>query len=411
MILVAAALSAAPSAFAQQAPSNPFSSGGQTTPPNGPETTVEVSAQAQYNSNIAGSDEQIAAQRGLKLADEIFTPGLDFTLARQVGRPLLYLRGDVNYAYYAVNTFRSRTDFNLDGGASGHFGPCQEDVTGAYAHNETPLSELALGVIHNIEETASVGFDARCGRQSGLTPTVSVQENWLNNTSKIQSVIDNQTTSVDAGIGYTRPTVGTLSLFGDYSSATYPNRRFLVMGVSAPDILIYGYNVYGGGIRFERPVGGRISILASLSYTSLEGNSPGAVGFHGITYSADATYNVSTHLSTHVQAVRATQPSNRPGSNFSLRTTYEADTTYQLGSRYTIVLSAQYQNLNYPGSNPRITLDLTDETTYSGMITINYKLTRRIRLGLTTSEENRSANFPGLSFDATKVTLHAVATF
>jgi hypothetical protein len=99
------------------------------------------------------------------------------------------------------------------------------------------------------------------------------------------------------------------------------------------------------------------------------------------------------------------------GSNFALRTTYEIDATYRLGSRYTIQPSAQYQNLDYPGSSPRITGDLTNETTYSGMITLNYKLTRRITLGLTGSEESRSSNFPGLSFDATKVTLHTVATF
>jgi hypothetical protein len=388
------------------------SSGGQQTPPSGPETTVEVSAQAQYNSNIAGSDEQIAAQRGLKLADVIFEPGLDFTVARQIGRPLLYLRGNVNYAYSVVNTFRSRTDFAVDGGGTGHFGPCQEDLTGSYAHTQSALSEVARGVINNIVSNANVSFDARCGRQSGLTPTLSVQQSWLSNSSKIESFVDNRTLNVDAGVGYTRPAVGTLSLFGNYSTATYPNRRFAVLNPNTgPSILVFGYDIYGGGIRFERPVGARISVLASLSYTSLQGDLPGAVGFHGITYSADVTYAVTPHLSTHVEAVHATQPSNRPGSNFALRTTYEADATYQLGSRYTVEVSAQYENLNYPGSNPLVTDDLTDETTYTGMISVNYKLTRRIRLGLTTAEESRSANFPGLSFDATKVTLNAVATF
>jgi hypothetical protein len=151
--------------------------------------------------------------------------------------------------------------------------------------------------------------------------------------------------------------------------------------------------------------------LASLSYTSLQGNTPGVPGFNGVTYSADVTYAVTQRLSTHVQALRATQPSNRPGSNFTLRTTYEADATYQLGTRYTIALSAQRQTADYPGANPEETFDLTHEITYSGILSLNYKLTRRITLGLSGGDEDRQANFPGLSYNGVKVTLDARAKF
>ena len=414
---VAAFAVAAPASAQQQG--NPFSTGGPQAIPGGRETVIDPSVSMEYDSNIAASDEFLAAQRGLKLGDFIVTPGIDFTVARQIGRPLVYLRGATSYAAYTVNGVRDRANYNVDGGGSGHFGPCQESLTGSYSHTQSNLEEISALVVNNANDTENVAFAANCGRATGLTPTVSVQETWLTNSAAIERFVNNRSLAVEAGLGYARPTLGVISLFGSYSTATYPERRFLVPGPGGlPTILTYGYDLYAGGVRFVRPVGARISASLELSYSSLSPNLPGSAGFNGVTYSGDVTYALSSRLRTHVEAIRATRPSTLPRSAYAIATTYEADVSYDLGSRYTVMLSGQRLGSNYPGANqlpngvpPGAFIDLTSQTTYSGLLTVNYRMSRRITLSLNGGEEDRQANAPHLSFTATTFTLQAHASF
>ncbi|HLZ84483.1 MAG TPA: outer membrane beta-barrel protein [Caulobacteraceae bacterium] len=407
--LAVAALTAAAPAWAQQA--TPFSSSVGGPVPGGAETVFDVATSLEYSSNIAGSNAQLAAARGLKLADVIFTPAADFTIARQLGRPLVYVNGSASYAVYTINPVRDRPRFDVDGGATGRFGPCQETLTGGYAHSQTDIEELALKVVNNTAQTADVGLAAHCGRSTGLTPTFSVQQSWLSNSAAIERVIDNRTFTADVGVGYTRPSIGTLSLFGNYSDTTYPNRRFLIFTGGHPNVLVDDFVTYGGGVRFERPVGARISVTATLGYTSLKANLPGSASFNGLTYTADVNYAVSSRLSTHAQAVRSTTPSTRPGGNFTLKTIYEADVSYRLGSRYTVEISAQRDTEDFPGASVQTTFDLTHEVGYREMLIVNYKMSKRLQFSLAGGEVDRQANFPGLSYSATTVTLTAHAGF
>ena len=410
-----AAILLASSSWAQQAQSNPFASGGAQSIPPGRETLVDLSTQVEYNSNVAASDRLVAAQRGLTLADELFTPGVDFTVARQLGRALVFARGSASYAFYVVNTVRDRADVDLNLGASTHFGPCQENLTGEYSRTQTSLSELALGIINNTEERKNVAFAANCGRGVGLAPTFSVTQAWLNNSAGVLQSVNNQSLTFDGALGYERPALGTLSLFGDYVSASYPDRTnasFPGGPVIPPGVpLTYGYDIYGGGVRFERPVGTRIDALLSVSYTSLQPNTAGAAGFSGLTYSGDVTYSLTSRIRTHANIARATQPSNRIDANFSVNDTYEADLTYLFGQRLSVMLSGQSKNINYiVPANIRIN-DLTHEHTYDALLSVTFQMTKRLSFILSGGDEERTANFPGLSYSATKVTLEARASF
>src|SRR5437016_2570009 len=94
-LVVATLVTAAP-AFAQVAKAS-------QTVPTARETEIDLGADFTYDSNVARSDREIAARRGLVLADEIATPSLNVVLARPFGRAIFFFDGEGSYDFYRVN--------------------------------------------------------------------------------------------------------------------------------------------------------------------------------------------------------------------------------------------------------------------------------------------------------------------
>jgi hypothetical protein len=198
-----------------------------------------------------------------------------------------------------------------------------------------------------------------------------------------------------------------LTLFGDYSTTDYPRREIgaLVHPIN------FSYNFFGGGVSYDRHIGGRIEGMAQVSYTVLDTSSSIAPGFRGLTYAFDVNYLLNSRISVHASSKRATAPSNLLGASYVVNIQSEVDVTYKLGPRLLLSLAGSDWVENFsviPG--PMIT-DLTHQNLYNAFLTASYQLTPRLSFSLRGGDEQRSANFAPLDYNSVRVDVMATATF
>ena len=370
-------------AFAQQAVT-------LQSAPTGRETEADASVNVLYDSNIARSSEELAAARHLTLADEIFTPGVDFTLARQLGREVVFLQGNASYVFHRTDTILNRQNIDINGGITTRVLRCQELVTGTFASAQTDLADQSLVVVKNTLDTSSMGGSADCGRAIGFAPTGSISETWRTNSAHQLQGLNENTLSTSGGLAYRQPTFGSVSLFGSYSQAIFPNNIILENGVPHN----YGYNLYAAGVTYTRRLGGRLEGSATISYTKLDPDISGSAGFSGVTYAVDGTYQVNARILLHATASRAVQPSNVIESNYSTDENYVAEATYLLGTRLSLTLTGFRKTQDYNIVINVPTLDLTRSTTDSLFLQATYTMNRRFSFILLAGDEERRANDP-----------------
>ena len=376
----------------------------QTVVPTGNETSVISSVNIAYDSNVAQSDRENAEARGISLADEVLSPNVNLALARQVGRQLLFLTGDVGYVFHVHDTVLNRQNIAVMGGATARYLSCNEVLTGEVSSAQSDLADVQTQVTKNVVNTETAALTANCGRGNGFAPGASVSETWRDNSAEQLISNDSRTFAASASLGYQRPVLGSVSLFGSFSQASFPH-QFI-----APEGPTYGYDLYAGGVSIQRSVG-RINGNASISYSTLVPNTSTSPGFSGLTYSVDARYQMSTRLGFHVLASRATTPSNVIGASYSISQTVEADANYQAGSRLTLSLTGSYGTRDYQGGSSEPLGGITHSTTGSIYANAAYHLGRRFTIALNAGDEEHHANVTSFTYSATKVGITFSATF
>jgi hypothetical protein len=397
------ALGAGSAAMAQQSYNNPAAGPPATS---GPHREVDVIGDLLYNSNVAATDAQLAAARGLTLEDEIFTPSILLNLSHPIGVGQIFLTGNAGYAFYANNTILNREVIDLAGGVSGRWLLCQETLSGNISRQQSDLNQQTIVTVKNTVATESVNLSGTCGRDVGFSPNFSVSQLWKTNSAELDQINNERTFTAVAGLAYRRPTFGSLGLFGEFDEITFDNRTIYVGNQS----LTSGFDNYTVGLRYVRQFGSRLQTTAAISYTDLE---PflGGVGYEGFTYSADGTYKAGSRLSFHADFSRATAPSTFFYANFSINTTEQADATFVLSGRIKMQLLGSIENETYHGALLDPGIELTDQTIYNIMGTATYAFNPRISLALRLGGQKRDANQPGLSYSNFQAGLQAKAAF
>jgi hypothetical protein len=392
-------------AFAQTAFVAPSLNSAPTTR----ETQIDVSTDLMYDSNIARSDRRTAAARGLSLADEIATPEVNFTVARQFGRDVLFVQGFGSYLFHRSDPVLDRENIGVAGGFNGHVLLCQELLTGAYARQQSDLADQSRVVVANVVETKSVALSADCGGPVGFAPTASITQTWRDNSAEQYIPNNSNTLATSGGLTYRRPEFGALTFFGHYSRTDFPFGPVLVE--LSGQRFGFGYEAYGAGVAFDRHLGGRIEGVGQISYSAVDPSTPLLKTFRGLTYSADVIYHLNPLTDIHLSAIRATSPSNRIEADYSIDQTYQADVTYTFGPRLSVSVIGFRRTQKFQIASTATATDLTQTILDSVTAAATYLITRHFSLTLHAGDEERSANFPGLSYSSTRVGITIKATY
>ncbi|HVV72183.1 MAG TPA: hypothetical protein VHI52_11910, partial [Verrucomicrobiae bacterium] len=89
---------------------------------------AKVEVDILYDSNVAGSSAQLAAQRGIERADITFTPRLDVNYFKQLGADSAFLAASAGYDFYQHNTLLNRERLDGVGGLNVRLADCDGTV-------------------------------------------------------------------------------------------------------------------------------------------------------------------------------------------------------------------------------------------------------------------------------------------
>jgi hypothetical protein len=368
---------------------------------------VTPSVEIDYDSNIARSSREAAAARGLSLADELATPSVDFLVARQLGREILFLKGNASYLFHYHDKILDRENIDATAGINAHVARCQEVATGTESIQQSDLTDQTKQVVKNVINAPSVELDVDCGRAIGFAPTLSLTESWRDNSAALYKQNNSNTRGANAGISYHAPVLGSITAFGSYAQTDFTNSLILVG--ATPEL--YSYVLYSGGVTYTRRLGARLQGSATLSYTVLDPNSSASRGFQGVTYDVTGSYQLGSKILISAVGSRATAPSSQIGGNYTVNEIYEVDFLYKTGGRISLTLTGRRKSSDYNLASGPSQLFVTRSTTNSALASAAYALNGRIALTLTVSDDEHSANAVGASYSSTRVALGASATF
>jgi hypothetical protein len=370
--------------------------------------SVNLSARAEYDTNISGASEAEARARGITIEDWVYTPTVSVNLNLPVSRQTFYLRGSAGYLFHDKNKSLDSERITLDTGVQGRISLCNVTVGGNYQRSLSSLDDIVLGpTIDNILEVKSVGATAVCARKTGFGLTGAVTQEWGDNSTTLMQTQDYESTTYTGGVVYTRPRFGTLTVFGRHQRIDYVNRVPSLGVLGGPN----GYDSASGGVSYERHLGARIDGTVSASYTSVDSLGPVVPGttsgdFSGFTYSLNARYRVTNRLTTEFLFSREVAPSNRFGDSYDLSENYEVRGTYNFGSRITGNLGYQHRNVDSKGGQI-FAGNLTDSRSNVVTAGLSYRQSKRVSLNLDAAHEERRANDPRYNYDNTRVGIAA----
>lgn len=370
--------------------------------------SVTASVRVEQQSNMSGVSESEARLRGVSPDDTTYAPGIGVVVNLPVGRQTFFLNGYAGYLYHDKNTIYDSERLTLDTGVRGRVAICDVVASGNYQRALSSFEDIVLGpTVDNILEVKGVRAQASCARRTGLGVTGSISHEVATNNETLLRIQDYTLDSYMGGVTYSKPRLGTITLFGQRQETTY-DHRIPVAGQSD------GYNSTSGGLTYERHLGARIDGSVTLSYTSVKGtgvNAPGVrTDFDGFTYQLTAAYRASQRLHFNGSFGRDVTPSNRFGNSYDVTTRYAVRGDYELSSRISTNLGYEQHETDSSGGQV-FAGNLTNSTVKIVSGGVQFKLNRRIGFSLDAAYEQRDANNPRYTYDNTRVGVSANATY
>jgi hypothetical protein len=373
--------------------------------PESPPITAQFGAT--YYSNIAGSSAAFASARGLKRADVVYNPAVNVALVEPMGGISFFVTGQAGYDFHQVNTNLNGERIGLQGGADAQLSACDATVSGAWFRNQSNQVDLIVGNAKNINQRLSAELDAVCNQSGDIVPAVSVIQTWTNNSALLYVPSDYHSLAVSGSVLYKAGSFGQVSLIGQYVQTTYPHRIF-ILGIGAQSD---GYNLYAGGVHFERDFGSAIHFGASVSETSLSPSNGVGAGFHGITYDASVAYRPTARLSFSLLTRRETTPSDYLNAAYSVNEVYSGEADYKISSRLTAALGASQTHSNFGGAALLRATDITVQTLRSFYGTLGFNLSPTFSVSLNAGQDQRHSNVLGYNYSGGHVGVAVMKAF
>lgn len=359
-----------------------------------------------YDDNVARSNAVAAAFRGIEQEDVIYNPSVTVDIVQPFGRQAAFLSGSVGYDFYDKNDQLNRERIDLSGGVSSSLGPCRPTLGGSYKRQQSELDDLSLVVTENVETTTAVNLDVSCGRKVGFAPTLSLSQEWADNSAAVREIANYTTEAAAIGLGYIRPTFGELSVIGTVVRTKYDRLVPVAAGFERD-----GYDLYGGGVRYVRKLGARLQGTVSAGYTKVQPFTSIADDFEGFTYAADLTFRPSSRIDAKASFERAVNPSNAIGANYEVEEVYRLEASYLIGTRIRLSAGGSFSDTEYGGAALINGVAINDQRTRSFFGSARFTFSDRLSVVLDASQQERDANVHGADYTANRAGITISATY
>jgi hypothetical protein len=391
----------------------PGTAAAQSTPEIGrtfsvPTRKIDITATGEtlYDSNVIRGRSDTANRRNLEKEDVKLSPAVNLDISMPAGNGNITLSGIAGYDFYVRNSQLNRERLDLSTSASLTVRPCGLDVDAGYARQQTDLVDLSIipgeadDSIVNVQSIRQVGATVSCGATVGIRPTASVRYLKSSNSAEQRDIQNFNSWTYTAGLEYSSPAFGILTVFGSRSKFTYADRDFEGVLIGSPD-----FRVKSAGVLLDRRLGARLQVRAQVSYANV--SLP--AGFDddqgdGVNWDVSASLRVGTRMLLSAGTGRAIDSSLGFNSNFARSTSYTANVEYALSSLLRLSMYESYRKRDFQVSVLQPELLLTQDVLNEAGARLSYQR-RRYNVTLRTSYQKRTADIDEYEYDSWRVAL------
>jgi hypothetical protein len=365
-----------------------------------------------YDDNVFRTPDGVSRPGTRGRGDWIIEPTVSVTYTRPLARGEISARGVLSYKFYrrADDLNRENIDLGLRGNTDLRL--CNVSGNANFRRGQSDLSDFVNGVsLENAETRIRAGVGVLCGDEIGIRPGAEYQFENVTNSSTIREIGDYRRHSFTGRIGYSRPALGYVSIYGRLEEGSYPNRPSIFPNDDKIRTL-------SGGIAYSREIGTRLSGSVAIGYMKVKERPsnvvgvPGIPGSSGLTYEGELTYRGGDRISGSLSFSRDTQQSNLLGVDYSIQTRFAATVNYAISPVISLQGNATHTRRQFRGTafinvidplNP-IVIGSGDRTTEFGA-SANFQSFRRLNFALSGTHYIRNSPISGLDYTANRISL------
>lgn len=351
-----------------------------------------VTARLLYDSNLLRLPPGQPERPGQSASDLRFTPALSLDIRLPVGRQSLFLEASVGKDVHQHNTQLDSARLKAAAGTDLVVGSiCTGTLRSDYGRNQSELADvLDKSELRNIE--TRLAFDTRmnCGRPLGLRGGAEYSHRRVTNSE--ERFFNVEESEYTIRVSYARPTFGDLSLFGNYRSAAPIDQLSVRGGANA-------FEVYSGGVRFDREIGSRLGGVAEIRYFRLKPQRTEVSSFSGLSWSINLNWRPIERLSSRILLSRQAEQSNLLDISYSITTRTRIDAEYVVSRKLRLVASMGVARRQLrPSDAPGEALAGIEQKLYDTTIGARLNARKNLYFTVEARHERRTGDDPLLNF-------------
>lgn len=349
--------------------------------------SVGASLLSIYDSNYRRLADNTQPPPGESRSSFRFTPTINGRVNLPVGRQSIFATALIGKDFYTANSAYNRQRLLFSGGVNLAAGSsCTGSLNGSWMQAQSN-SNSTLVNIPNTQTTTSFGASATCGGISGFTPMASYRYAKSINEDPQRAFSDLTSNSYSVSLGYARPTLGVISLFGTLADNDYPNQTIFGLTRSV--------KITNLGVKYSRSLTSQFSADASLSRVSIKPNSPLQQDSSSLGYGLSINYTPPSRLSASINATRNASSSPNTGTAlYFVQQAFSANVSYQLRSTLSAALTGSTSLRTYEDQIGGI-IDpnqVQNDRLNIVRLSVNWKPIRNMQTSFYVSQQNRNAD-------------------
>jgi hypothetical protein len=396
--VVVAAASFCGAAFAQQqmAPTN-----GNT---GGKRYQINLTERVLYDTNVARGQDVIATTRNLQKEEITYSPTATLSVFVPVGQQIIFANISGGYEFRQNNKELEAPRWNASAGTVFRVGPCGLNVNGTYGYSQSDLSTLPTEVTRNRRDSIGGSAQVSCTNGTGLTGFLGGQYGETHNSASA-FVVDSNSRSFTAGVGYQNRLLGSLQVFAAYSKSGYDDNPIVARRPAAD------FETQSVGLQLSRPIGARLNGSATLGYQHAKSDDPLIESSSNFSGSGQLDYRLNSRIGLNLAYDRGVSPSTIAGVDYILVQAISVGGRYSLSSRLSTSLRASWDKTDYKGPGPLPSGIPTNSRTRNLGADVSMKLGRFGSLGINASQTKRQSDRQQFDYTSYQVSASATQSF
>ena len=354
---------------------------------------IEPSLTLVYDDNVYRVD----TDRVEPVDDLIVTPAVEARFDRDIGPRAISLRAFVGYDQFVSETERSKPRIELEG--SGRLliaGQCNVRPLASYRQQRADYGDIN-NATENLQRFSSLGIRADCERSAGLYPLAAYRRDTTRNGGGFEYA-DQTSNLVRAGMGYARPSLGTLTAY--YERVSSDRAELGIRNRSD-----------AAGLSFDRSVSPLTSIFADVRWMHVTSSTDAIGSYDGPGWTLRLSTLAVPRLRLAASTERTIVNDSLIASGFAVRTAHRVSADIGLSELTSIGAFGEFVRREFRQDASIRPFNFTRDRTNQFGFLARRKITDDFAVDLSVSRIQRSTNSDIANYRATRVALGATMGF